>query len=161
MIESDVWNPVSTRPLTGGTTGRAPAAISTCGAVMTRPSTSNTLSPMNRAVPSISVRFGVPVARYSRPPAEIGIDPAEDAVTDDRPVGAVELRVDPELRGGLRRHRHVGREDEHLGGDAPAVETRAAEHVALDERDLPAVEELRNRVARPAPDDDQVELLGA
>ena len=34
MIESDVWNPVSTRPLIGGTIGRGPAAISTCGAVI-------------------------------------------------------------------------------------------------------------------------------
>ena len=32
MIESDVWNPVSTRPSIGGIVGREPAAISTCGA---------------------------------------------------------------------------------------------------------------------------------
>ena len=44
---------------------------------MVRPSNSppsmlNVLSPTKRAVPSISVTFGVPVARYSRPPTEIG-----------------------------------------------------------------------------------------
>ena len=82
MIESDVWNPVWTRPSIGGIVGREPAAINTCGAVIVRacrsppsrslPSITNVLSPTKRAVPSISVRFGVPVARYSRPPAEIG-----------------------------------------------------------------------------------------
>ena len=85
MIESEVWNPVSTRPWIGGTTGRAPAAISTFGAVIVRPSTSSTLSPMNRAVPSIRVRFGVPVAAVPAAAGGDRIDPAEDAVADRPP----------------------------------------------------------------------------
>ena len=128
---------------------------------MTRPSTSNTLSPMNRAVPSIRVTFGVPVARYSRPPAEIGsIRPKMRSrmLAQSAPLNCVSI---PSFAECLRRHRHVGGEHEHLGGDAAAIETRAAEHVAFDERDLPVVEELRDRVAGPAPDDDQVELFGA
>ena len=52
---------------------------------------------MNRAVPSIRVTFSGPVARYSRPPASDRVDPTEDAVADRRPVGTVELGVDPEL----------------------------------------------------------------
>ena len=49
---------------------------------------------------------------------------------------------------------------EHLRRDAPAVQTRPAEDVTLHEGDLPVVQEFGNRIARPTPDDDQVELLG-
>ena len=72
MIESDVWNPVSTSPGIGGITGRPPAATRICGAEISRPSTSSTLSATKRAVPSIRVTFGEPDRRYSRPPAAIG-----------------------------------------------------------------------------------------
>ena len=59
----------TSRPSIAGTVGREPAAINTCGAVIVRvapprrTSTSNVLSATKRAVPSIRVTFGVPVAR--------------------------------------------------------------------------------------------------
>ena len=101
----------------------------------------------------------MPVARYSRPPAEIGsIRPKirSRIIGQSAPLNWVSM---PSLAECRRRHRDVGRQHEHLRRDAAPVETRPAEHIALDEGDLPVVQELRNRVARPAPDDDQVVLL--
>ena len=51
MIESDVWNPISTSPAIGGIVGRVPAAIRMWSAVIVRPSTSSTLGSTNRACP--------------------------------------------------------------------------------------------------------------
>ena len=56
-----------------GTTGRAPAAITTSSAVMVSPvPVSMVRSPTKRACPSNSVTFGFESARQSRPPEEIG-----------------------------------------------------------------------------------------
>ncbi len=72
MIESDVWNRTVDSPGIGGIVGREPAATTILSAVMVRPSTSNVFSAVKRAVPWISSTFGVPFARYSRPPSAIG-----------------------------------------------------------------------------------------
>ena len=55
-----------------GTMAREPVATRIRGAVRRRPSTSTTRRRTNLAVPRISSRLGVPVARYSSPPAVIG-----------------------------------------------------------------------------------------
>ena len=53
----------------------------------------------------------------------------------------------------------VGGQHEHLRRDATDVQAGAAERATLDDRDRPIGEELGDRIARPAPDDDQVELF--
>ncbi len=88
------------------------------------------------------------------------IDASEDAISDRRPICAVELRVDAEFRRRCRRHRHIGGIDEHLRRDASPIEAGTAEHVALDDGDLPVVEVGRDRVPRSAPHDDQIERFG-
>ena len=89
------------------------------------------------------------------------IDAAEHPVADRHPVGAADRHVEPEPGAVASLVGEVGRQDEHLRRHAAAVDARPAEHVALDDRDLPAVEVVGDRVPGSRSDDDQVVPLAA
>ncbi len=91
------------------------------------------------------------------PVGGVPVEAREHAVADRGPVRAEELGVDPVPAGGAHRLRDVGRVRQHLRRDTTAIQARAAEAVALDDRD-PQTVDLRHRehVARPRADDHQV-----
>ncbi len=89
-----------------------------------------------------------------------GVDAVEDAGPDGEPVDPVEGGVHPEsvpLADGVRG---VGGDHQHLGRDAAAIQTRAAEAVLLDDR-CAEVRQLaaEEHVAAARSDHDQVVVL--
>jgi hypothetical protein len=98
-----------------------------------------------------------------QPPAELlarvrdRVDPPEDPVPDRPPVGWTRPGPDAECRPVLGVPLEVGRVDEHLRGDAPDVETGAAEAALLEDRDPSAGEAVvHDRVAGTGADDGEV-----
>jgi hypothetical protein len=91
------------------------------------------------------------------------VDPTEHAVHDRRPIGPDKAGADAVLGcigGCCRRLGDIGGIDQHLRGNAAAVQTGATKEVTFDDGDSPAVHLGRDqRVARAGADDDEVELL--
>ena len=112
------------------------------------------------AVPGSAAGFGVPFARYSRPPSAIGsMRPKTRSRIADQsaPLNWVSIPSFADVADATATSAGI---DEHLRRDASAIEAGATEHVALDDGDLPVVEVRRDRVPRSAPHDDQVERFG-
>ena len=86
-----------------------------------------------------------------------GVESPEDPVTQLRPGDAVEAGAQLQPVTVRRVVGHVGRQHEHLGRDAPAVEARAAVAVPLDDGHA-AIREavVDDRVARAGAEDDEV-----
>ena len=74
-----------------------------------------------------------------------GVETPEDPFPDRRPVGTAGLGVDAVPARMPHRLRDVSGVDEHLGRDAAAVDARAPEEVALDDRDAEALEAVRRQ----------------
>lgn len=89
-----------------------------------------------------------------------GVDAVEDAVPDGGPVDPVEGGVHPESVPLADGACGVGGDHQHLGRDAAAIQTRAAEAVLLDDRRA-EVRELaaQEHVAAARSDHDQVVVL--
>ena len=160
MIESEVWNPVSTRPGIGGDDRTRPGGDEDVGGAQSASLHVDLVRADEASRALDEGRVGRP--RLAVLPAALGdrIDAAEHAVADGGPVGAVDADVDPHPGAVAGVDDHVRRPDEHLGRDAPHVEARPPERAALDDRDAAVGQVLGDRVPRSRSDDDQIELLG-
>ena len=81
----------------------------------------------------------------------------EHAVTDGRPVGSLEARVNAVAPAVLSQFGQLGGVDQHLGRYAANVEAGSAEQATFDDGDIPIVVfRVDNRVSRSGTDDDQI-----
>ncbi len=126
MTSSEVWTVTCSSPGIGGMVGRLPAAMTICGASIVRSSMTSRCDPLKRASPLITVMFGAWRLPFLDRPG-VAVDVVEHALDDRRPVDPLDAGIDAEPVGPPDRARDVGHVDEHLRGDAAAVQARPPE----------------------------------